>query len=227
MADPMYRQIADDLRRKIESGELAPGTQLQTEIDLREIYGADARVVSRNTVRDAITLLTSHGLVEKRPGQGTFVTGKAEPYITTLSGHREGGEREAYQSAAVRLHTTVAETKPRVEIHEGAEAPAELTSDQESEVVSRHQLRRINGKPYSMQTSFYPRRFAGQGAELLDKAGEIEGGVINYLQEKLSIKQVGWRDTITVRAARSDEVLVLQPPLQRKRLGDRNPADSL
>ena len=66
MADPVYRQIADDLRRKIESGELAPGTQLQTEIDLREIYGADARVVSRNTVRDAITLLP-----ESRTGRET------------------------------------------------------------------------------------------------------------------------------------------------------------
>ena len=204
MADPMYRQIADDLRGKIESGELAPGAQMQTEIELREIYGAAGRI-SRNTVRDAITLLASHGLVEKRPGQGTFVTGKAEPYITTMSGHPEGGERKAYQSAAVRLGTTVTETKPRVEIHEGAEAPAELISDQESEVVSRHQLRRINGKPYSMQTSFYPRKFAGQGAELLDKAGEVEGGVISYLQEKLGIKQVGWRDAITVRAARSDE----------------------
>ena len=48
MPDPMYRQIADDLRGQIESGELEPGQQLRTELELRERYEA-----SRNTVRDA------------------------------------------------------------------------------------------------------------------------------------------------------------------------------
>src|SRR5690348_2236490 len=59
---PMYQQIADDLRRQIESGVLSPGQQLPTELDLREKYDA-----SRNTVRDAIKRLTSLGLVETRP----------------------------------------------------------------------------------------------------------------------------------------------------------------
>ena len=65
MADPMYRQIADDLRRQIETGELAPGAQLRTELELREKYDA-----SRNTVRDAIKWLITRGLVETRPGPG-------------------------------------------------------------------------------------------------------------------------------------------------------------
>ena len=56
MAEPMYRLIADDLRRQIESGQLAPGAQLMSEVELREEYGQDGRA-SRNTVRDAIKLL--------------------------------------------------------------------------------------------------------------------------------------------------------------------------
>ena len=36
MADPMYRQIAEDLRRQIETGELPAGAQLRTELELRE-----------------------------------------------------------------------------------------------------------------------------------------------------------------------------------------------
>ena len=51
MPDPKYRVIADDLRRMIESGELAGGEQLPTEIELMEQYEA-----SRNTIRDAIKL---------------------------------------------------------------------------------------------------------------------------------------------------------------------------
>jgi len=54
MPDPKYRVIADDLRRMIESGELAGGEQLPTEIELMEQYEA-----SRNTIRDAIKLLSS------------------------------------------------------------------------------------------------------------------------------------------------------------------------
>jgi GntR family transcriptional regulator len=46
MADPMYRQIADDLRAKIESSEIGPGDQLPTETELMDQYEA-----SRNTVR--------------------------------------------------------------------------------------------------------------------------------------------------------------------------------
>ena len=81
MAQPMYQQIAEDLRSEIESGILKPGAQLPTEIELRDQYDA-----SRNTVRDAIKRLTSQGLVETRPGQGTFVTRKIDPFVTVLTG---------------------------------------------------------------------------------------------------------------------------------------------
>lgn len=36
MPEPMYRQIADDLREQIESGTLARGSQLPTELELRK-----------------------------------------------------------------------------------------------------------------------------------------------------------------------------------------------
>src|SRR6516225_6140544 len=80
MPEPMYRLIAEDVRQKIESGQLAGGSRLPTELEFREQYDA-----SRNTVRDAIKWLTTRGLVETRPGQGTFVVRKIEPYVTLLN----------------------------------------------------------------------------------------------------------------------------------------------
>jgi DNA-binding FadR family transcriptional regulator len=68
MSNPMYRQIAEDLRAQIESGKLRPGQQLRTELELREHYGA-----SRNTVRDAIKWLITLGLVETRAPNPTEV----------------------------------------------------------------------------------------------------------------------------------------------------------
>ena len=74
MSNPMYRQITDDLRLKIESGEVAPGAQLPTEAELMDRYRA-----SRNAIRDAIKLLRTRGLVETRPGQGAFAVQKLPP----------------------------------------------------------------------------------------------------------------------------------------------------
>ncbi|MGH3069953.1 MAG: winged helix-turn-helix domain-containing protein [Streptosporangiaceae bacterium] len=54
MAAPLYGQIADDLRRRIESGELRECVRVPTEDQLMEAYRA-----SRNTVRGAVKELTA------------------------------------------------------------------------------------------------------------------------------------------------------------------------
>jgi GntR family transcriptional regulator len=114
MTQPIYQQIADDLRTKIDTGELAAGAQLPTELDLRDKYEA-----SRNTIRDAIKRLTSLGLVETRPGQGTFVVQKIDPFVTVLTGepgHRHVGESATFLSEVFEKHRKAHLTTPRVEI---------------------------------------------------------------------------------------------------------------
>jgi GntR family transcriptional regulator len=204
MAQALYERIAEDLRNKIKSGRLAAGARLTPEPGLQQEYSErpefSSAKVSRNTVRDAISLLVLEGLVEKRAGQGTFVVEKIDPFRTTLSGNPEGGESAAYQSEVTRRGHKPEETEPRVEIHFASRAP-ELQLDENDQVVSRYQARYIDGKPYSLQTSFYPRRYVNEGADRLDNAGEIEQGAVAYIQQTLGIKQVGWRDEAHVRIA--------------------------
>ncbi|HEX4657895.1 MAG TPA: GntR family transcriptional regulator [Streptosporangiaceae bacterium] len=204
MPDPMYRRIAEDLRQKIESGELGHGTQLPTELELRDRYDA-----SRNTVRDAVRWLITRGLVETRPGQGTFVVDKIDPFITTLTAELEtglGGEGAAYASEVTARSRRPTVTVPRVEIQQAAGVIArELRLDDGSTVVSRHQQRLIDGTAYSLQTTFYPMRLVEQGAPLLIQAQDMPAGTVRYLEETLGIKQVGCRDTITVRAPDATE----------------------
>jgi len=200
----MYRQIAEDLRQKIESGELSHGTQLPTELELRDQYDA-----SRNTVRDAVKLLMTRGLVETRPGQGTFVVEKIDPFVTPLSSELEtgfGGEGTAYASEVTARRRLPTVTVPRVEIQQAVGlVAAGLNLPVGSSVVSRHQQRLIDGTAYSLQTTFYPMRLVGQGAARLIQAEDIPRGAVRYLEETLGIKQVGWRDTITVRAPDANE----------------------
>jgi GntR family transcriptional regulator len=203
MADPMYRLIADDLRRQIERGELSPGSQLRTEIELRENYNA-----SRNTVRDAIKVLTTRGLVETRPGQGTFVVEKIEPFVTTLTGDPNTSESEGdTYSREVAQHLRKPRiSAPRVEIQQADDAiAADLQVPHGSTVVSRHQLRFIDETPWSLQTSFYPMSLVEQGATDLLRAEDISQGAVTYLRDQLGIQQVGYRDRITVRAPNETE----------------------
>ena len=108
MAGPLYREIARDLRRKINSGELARGSQLPTEDELMTLYQA-----SRNTVRSAIRELSIRGLVDTLHGKGTFVTEYVPPIVTTLTtdpatggGGGEGRVYTAEVAASGREATT-------------------------------------------------------------------------------------------------------------------------
>jgi len=65
---PLYYQLKLELRRQMEVGELRPGDQLPTELQLCEVHA-----ISRAPVRQALTELAGEGWVYRRAGQGTFV----------------------------------------------------------------------------------------------------------------------------------------------------------
>jgi DNA-binding FadR family transcriptional regulator len=66
----LYRQIADQIRGLIKSGEFSAGARLPPERDLAKQLG-----VSRPSVREALIALEVEGLVEVRIGSGIYVTG--------------------------------------------------------------------------------------------------------------------------------------------------------
>jgi DNA-binding GntR family transcriptional regulator len=205
MANPMYRQIAEDLRQQIESGTLAAGSQLPTELELRDRYNA-----SRNTIRDAIKWLANLSLVETRPGQGTFVIEDIDPFVTTLSGNPStgwgGDEGTSYLSEVSESKRKPSTSSVQVEIQEAsADIATGLRIPEGAEVISRHERRFIDGTPWSMQTSYYPVEFADRGAERLRSARNISEGTVQYLADTLHIRQLGYRDWIKVRAPNPPE----------------------
>jgi GntR family transcriptional regulator len=66
---PLYLQVADALRRRIEQGEWLPGGKILTLEQLEEEFQ-----VARVTVRQAVDVLQVEGLVRRRQGKGTFVS---------------------------------------------------------------------------------------------------------------------------------------------------------
>jgi len=212
MAEPMYRKIAQDLREKIESDVIVPGDQLPTELVLRDQYGA-----SRNTIRDAVRLLMSLGLVETRPGQGTFAVKRLEPFVTTLTADSEtglrGGEDERAFAEVRERGRTASASLPRIEVRSAPGYIADrLRVPVGTSIITRRQERYIDRTPWSVQITAYPMELVTQGAADLLKAQDIPGGVNRYLNEKLGLRQIGHRDRVLVRPPDEDEARFLQLP---------------
>lgn len=63
-----HRKIYTDILDRIRSGELRPGQRLPTERELVDLYG-----VSRPTVAKALSRLQQEGVIDRRPGSGSYV----------------------------------------------------------------------------------------------------------------------------------------------------------
>lgn len=87
---PAFRQIARQLTRAIDCGELRHGTRLPTSRAL-----ADALAIARNSVVDAYAELTASGMVESRGRSGTFVV------VTTATSSR--GTKQVTRSTPMLL----------------------------------------------------------------------------------------------------------------------------
>ncbi|WP_433467911.1 GntR family transcriptional regulator [Spirillospora sp. CA-128828] len=208
-----WRDIADDLLRRIESGDLASGDgtagrrRLPAEKDLEAHYKA-----SRNTVRDALSWLQQQGYVVSQQGKGTFVVGRPNIVHVTLSAVALGlapgrGSGEWYnRDAFIPAHRDVSVSQVKVEIQEGTKVIARyLQSDPGAELISRHQEIFMDGRPWAMQTSFYPLDFATGGASRLLSPRDIPEGAVAYLGETLGYSEVGFHDEIKVRVPDENE----------------------
>jgi DNA-binding GntR family transcriptional regulator len=71
-------RVADELKRALFDGELEPGTPL------REVALAESLGVARSTVREALGLLLTDGLVERIPNKGTVVQALTPEGITDI-----------------------------------------------------------------------------------------------------------------------------------------------
>jgi GntR family transcriptional regulator len=75
---PKYRQIADDLRARMEAGEYPPDSRLPSKTELMSRYN-----VALATVNNAINELRKLGLAETVQGVGTFARKPAEAEPST------------------------------------------------------------------------------------------------------------------------------------------------
>ena len=88
---PLYIQLREVIRGKIEEGEYPPGTAIPSESQLAEMYG-----LNRLSVRSALEALEYEGILTSVQGKGVFVNGaKTERDLDTLGGYRHTMQERA------------------------------------------------------------------------------------------------------------------------------------
>jgi len=74
--DVLAGHVKRELEEMIINGELSPGDKLESELVLADMFG-----VSRVTLREALKIMESDGLITKKNGVGTFVS-MPNPFIS-------------------------------------------------------------------------------------------------------------------------------------------------
>lgn len=210
---PLYMELAAELRRAIESGQLPPDSKLPTEAELAEDRG-----ISRNTVRLALAELTAAGLITKGRGRGGRRVQRRDvlEFRATLSESMARADERARGAAS---DAWVADNRDQghegtqvisVEIVKASPEIAErLGIPDGARTVVRHRLRLSDGKPHNLCSSSYPGEIA-EGTPLANPE-DIPQGVIALMRE-MGYEQVGYTDEIEARAPDPVEAQRLRIP---------------
>ena len=120
--EPIYLQLAREIRGRIVRGELAAGTQLPSGRQLEIELG-----ISRKTYTEAIAELRREGLVSTRKGQGAFVIAVPALQVIPL---RQGDrvlsraptqdERDRLAAGGVTWVLEITRADGRAEVHSAA-----------------------------------------------------------------------------------------------------------
>ena len=156
---PVWRSIAESLRRAISEGHYSEGEKLPTEAVLSDRFG-----VNRHTVRHAIKHLTDEGLVFARRGAGVFVL--AKPLDYPLS------DRVRFHQNLLAAGRLPDRKMLSVEVRAASENDARRLGLKFGEAVAvAHSLSFADKTPVALAESRFPEaRFPGLADALRDKA---------------------------------------------------------
>ncbi|MFD0365628.1 GntR family transcriptional regulator [Nocardia sp. GCM10030253] len=196
---PKYRRIADALRREIGDGVLGPGQRIPTEPELAERFN-----VSLPTVRQALSVLRSEGLLESRHGIGSFVK---ETNRLQRSGWRHYGRARVDQKLLTPhlRHEIVAAGVEPVPSH-----VADLFPEGTTHVVTRrrHLFDKATGRPEEIGASYIPMEFAA--GTYLEEPSVVPKALFLCIEELSGKQYARAQDRLIARLATADELTVLE-----------------
>lgn len=210
---PLYLQVAGILRRNIESGRWAQGSQIPPLDELTKMLD-----VSRTTLRQAFGLLADEGLISRARGTGTFVRKRQSVIRLSLP---------TTWKQTVELSKSLGTTTLR-ESSDDVALPAYLWPEDAGDCAGRYQYwRRVHtsqGSPFCYTEVYLDRDLYLQNAERYK-----DSTVAPVLDELHRHQFTCARQFMSIIEAGSDSAQALQIPVSSPvaqlyryaRIGDR------
>lgn len=224
---PKYLRIYEELRRRIEAGELSPGEQLMSQAELAATFG-----VTLMTLRQSLARLEAEGFIWSSRGRGTFVADEpvavpignltsfvdqmraqglaVETEVVAVRGIGGGGSDVRATGGPVPRETAPVNSPPEgcgPDAPEIEEARAALASP--GALVEIGRLRRVRGRPLVWQQTWLTATLAQRlDLDELEKVSLYEliaagaGYVVDRAAERISA--VGLDVDAAARLGRSE-----------------------
>lgn len=193
-----YRDIADEVRQLIDSGELPPGAKVPGENDLMDRYD-----VERMTARRALDVLKNEGLIVAKQGSGTFVR-EFKP-IRRITPDRlkttTWGSGKSIWGADLGVRPRAEDVTVEVETPSSLVADALELGDGDRVVVRRRRYV-VEDKPVQLAVSSYREELVAGSA--ITEINTGDGGAYARLAE-LGYEPVRFREELRVRMPRESE----------------------
>jgi DNA-binding GntR family transcriptional regulator len=184
---PLYFQVAQQLERMIESGELAAGERLENEIDL-----ADRLSLSRPTMRRAIGYLVDRGLLVRKRGVGTqVVPAKVRRQIELTSLYDDLAKTG--RTPGTRVLSFAVKAVPDA-------VALELSLPEGTDVYVFERLRYAEGEPLALMCNYVPASLLKLSADDLESQGLYNLFRANGINLRIAKQSIGARASTAAQA---------------------------
>lgn len=202
------KQIADDLRALITTGELSAGARLPSERELSDQYQ-----VAPQTVRQAVAILKHEGLVVGQAGRGVFVRTRGP--LIRLGTDRFSRAKRAAGKSAQQAEAEAMGRSFHQELLELAEVPVpahiapHLGLNEGDPVFKRYRREYVGEEPNQIAASYYRPEIVNGTAVTKPSTGP--GGSYARLEEA-GYTLTEFYEEYNARMPTPDEVRLLRLP---------------
>lgn len=207
---PKYVQVREYVRALVATA--LPGSPAPSERELVSVFA-----VARMTVRQAIDALVAEGLLERKPGRGTFVASRQGTTVRTVVGL---SEYMAMRGVSISSTTVVLRHQQA-----GPGVARALHIPEGAEVFHWRRQRYADGAPLGLEDVYLPRELVP------DLMADVPASLYDYL-DSLGLRPTVNDDTYSADLANADDVQFLAveegTPVMRKQrrsLADQIPVE--
>ena len=189
-AVPLYLQIAQDIKGKIDRKEIAANSRIPTEAELSKAYQ-----VSRITIRKALEILVDEEILVRRQRIGTFVSDKKlSRNLNHFMGFTKICELNGKKAGTNFLSAELVRAMPS--------DVKRLGLSEDDKVIRIRRLRYCDDVPVILEENHFPKEYAYLLAEDLN-------GSLNEILNRHGVSLVGGSKIIGVCYANREEARLL------------------